>query len=696
MDKKKRNNLIIVAMLTLATLLIAFCLPNRGYRALVYSEGKPWGNAMLTAPFDIPIEYDSVTARQIRDSIDANFIKIYRRDAAVAQAKVGDLSRAMQGRADITPEAKRIVVAQVAKIYERGIVSNATADLIRQGKMPNVRILSDQVASVVPTSDMMSASEAFTYLDTVLTLPQYHHALIAVGVDKYLEPNIKYDASETQKLLTDAYQKALAPRGIVQTGESIIFPGNIVTPQKYSILQTYEKMMRQRQMQNRGLDFGFLGQIIFIAIMMVVFYVFLRVMQPDTFASLRMMVFLISFTTLFIVMVELVIGFRPNFVYIIPFALLPIIITTFSDTRTAFFLHMVVVTICSLVAKDQAEFIIMQFLAGNIAIVSVQEFSRRSQLARCAFWIFLCYSTVYAVLYLMREGNFEHIIAGRNWHVFLMFAINCAVLSSAYLLIFVVEKIFGFTSSVTLVELSDINSPLLRELADNCPGTFQHSLQVANLAAEAAHDIHANVQLVRAGALYHDIGKIDNPQFFTENQHGVNPHDGLTPEVSASIVIRHVTDGVRRANKKNLPKVIKDCILQHHGRGVARYFYATACKAHPDEKVDPAPFTYPGPNPQSRETAILMMCDGCEAAVKSLDEPSEADIAAMVHKVISSQVKSGLLNEAPISFKEIGIVQQSITKRLQANYHVRIKYPDDVKPPQEASAADDDDDPAAQ
>lgn len=692
MDKKTRHNLIIVALLTLATLLIAFCLPSRGYHALVYSLGKPWGNAMLTAPFDIPIEYDSMTAQKIRDSIDANFVKIYRWNEAVGKKKVDDLSKAMMGRADISPQAKAVVTAQVAKLYERGIVDDSSAQQIRARKMPYVRILNNQVASQVPTADMMSAAEAFSYLDTVLTVPEYHHALIAVRVDQFLEPNVQCDTAETRKLLTDAYQKALAPRGVVQTGESIIFPGNIVTQEKYNILQTYDKMMRERQEQSRGIDLSFLGQVIFIAIMMVVFYVFLRAMQPATFANLRMMVFLISFTTLFVVMVELVIAFRPSFVYLIPFALLPIILTTFSDTRISFFLHMVVVTICSLVVKDQAEFIIMQFLAGNIAIVSVQEFSRRSQLAACALWIFLAYSVVYSVLFLMREGNLEHIVAGKNWHVFLMFGINCAVLSSAYLVIFLVEKLFGFTSSLTLVELSDINSPLLRELADKCPGTFQHSLQVANLAAEAAHDIGANVQLVRAGALYHDIGKMSNPQFFTENQHGINPHDSLSPEVSASIVIRHVTDGLTRASKAKLPKVIRDCISQHHGRGMARYFYNTACKAHPDQEVDPAPYTYPGPDPQSKETAILMMCDACEAAVKSMDNPTEEQIAAMVSKVVSQQVKSGRLNEAPISFKQVGTVMQSITKRLQANYHVRIKYPDDVKPPK--AEGEDEDAPA--
>lgn len=687
--KYNNHNLLIIAMLIVAIGLITFCLPNKSYQGYVYTQGKPWGYAMLTAPFDIPIEYDSATAHRITDSINANFIKIYRNDFSVVNKQLNSLNAALL-RHGVSAETRQGIMAQVSMIYDAGIVDNDSYDMIAQEKMPEIRILTNKIADVVSTEGMHSVKSAYALLDSTLNTVAYHNALVAASVYNYLTPNLTYDSVETKQLLNDAYQKALAPQGIVQTGESIIFPGNVVTPEKYSILQAYERMMRERQAQSTNINYGILGQLAFVSIMMLVFYFYMKHLRPRTFVNRRKMVFLISFLALFVVTVEIVIAFRPNYIYLIPFALLPIIITTFTDTRTSSFLHMIAVLLCSMVVKNQAEFIIMQFLAGNIAIASIKQLSRRSQLAHCAFFIFMSYSVSYVALYVMREGSMHNIFTGGSWHIFVMFFINCAVLSFAYLLIFLIEKIFGFTSTVTLVELSDINSPELRALSNSCPGTFQHSLQVANLAAEAAHNINANVQLARAGALYHDIGKINNPAFFTENQVGVNPHDGLTPQQSAHIVISHVTDGLKRAEKARLPQVISDFITQHHGKSLAKYFYTMECKAHDGDAVDPTPFTYPGPNPQSKEAAIVMMADACEAAAKSLSNPDEKQISAIVNKIIDSQIVNGLLNEAPISFSDVGIIKHTFIEQLRSFYHMRISYPDDVKPvPRKDSDEDD-------
>jgi putative nucleotidyltransferase with HDIG domain len=336
------------------------------------------------------------------------------------------------------------------------------------------------------------------------------------------------------------------------------------------------------------------------------------------------------------------------------------------------------VLICSLVASShQAEFIIMQFLAGIIAIASVKELTKRTQLVQCAVVIFMAYSITYIAMTLINEGNFNKI----DQYYFGYFLINCVILFSAFFIIPIIERVFGFTSSMTLLELTDINSPLLRKLSTNCPGTFQHSLQVANLAGEAALTIGANMQLARTGALYHDIGKTENPAFFTENQIGENPHDHLVrPEDSAKIVIEHVANGLKLADEAGLPKVIKDLIAQHHGKGVTRYFYYKAREANPDREVDPAPFTYPGPNPQTKEAAILMMADACEAATKSLTDHSEESIAAMVGKIIDGQIADGLLRETPISFRDVETIKKLFVERLRTSYHVRVSYPSDVKP----------------
>ncbi len=691
MEKTKRNNLLIIAMLVVATGLITFFLPSKNFRSLSYQQGKPWSYPMLKAPFDIPIEYDSLTKHHIIDSINANFVKIYRTDYKLVNKQLTALSKALNAQG-VDPAQRQAIVASVNTLYDNGIVDYDTYDAIAHNRMPQVRILTNKVADFVSTDKMVSVRQAYAELDTMLPGPAYRATLSAVSIANYLQPNVLYDSVETKKLLDDAYQKALAPRGVVQTGESIIFPGNVVTPQKYMVLQTYERMMREREMHPNGINYSVLGQLLFVAIMMIVFYIYIKLMRPRTFDNLRKMVFLISFSTVFIVMVEIIVAFRPSYMPIIPFALVPIIIATFTDTRTAFFINMVVVMLCSLVADNQAEFIVMQFLAGNIAIVSIKELSRRSQLARCAAYIFLVYSLCFISFQVLREGNMMSVFTDNNWHPFLKYAINCVVLSFAYILIFLIEKIFGFTSTVTLVELSDINTPVLRELSEACPGTFQHSLQVANLAAEAAHEIGANPQLARAGALYHDIGKIDNPAFFTENQNGVNPHDSLTPDQSARIVINHVTDGVKRADKAKLPQVIKDFILQHHGKGRTRYFYTMACKAHPGEEVDPAPYTYPGPNPRTKEAAILMMADACEAAARSLKNPSEKDIANMVNNIIDGQMRDGLFNDSPISFNDIGVIKATLTERLRTFFHLRVAYPDDIKPVVKADEESDDED----
>ena len=459
-------------------------------------------------------------------------------------------------------------------------------------------------------------------------------------------------------------------------GERIIDYGEIVTSEKYTPLQTYERLLEENDVENSMKSFSRHGNIVLLFLIMLSYYIFIHFLYPKVLGNLRSTMFLFLFIFIFVLIVYLISLLRPGFLYIVPFALVPIVVTIFFDITLGYVTHMVVVLLSSFVAPDSIDFVIMQFLAGIIAIVSIKGLMQRSQLVLCAVIIFLCYTITYVTQCVVRYGSIETI----DWHIFLYFTVNCIVLSFAYFVVFIIEKIFGFTSQMTLVELSDINNNVMQELSENCPGTFQHSLQVGTLASEAARKIGANVQLVRAGALYHDIGKIENPAFFTENQSGVNPHDLLTPEQSAAIVISHVTDGLRRAEKAKLPQVIKDLIAQHHGTSKTRYFYNKALKQSATGKVPEEPFTYPGPNPRTREAAILMMADACEAATKSLSSPDEQSITNMVEKIIDSQVADGMFNEAPISFKEINEVKKCLIKRLLTFYHTRVSYPDDMKP----------------
>ena len=363
-------------------------------------------------------------------------------------------------------------------------------------------------------------------------------------------------------------------------------------------------------------------------------------------------------------------------VYMLPVAILPIAVRVFMDSRTAFMAHMTTILICSVVLRYPYDFLLLQVIGGLAAIHSLRDLSQRSQLFRTAFIITLCYCLTYFSYELITENDLTKL----NVPMYFNFLINGVLLLFTYPFLFVLEKMFGFTSNVTLVELSNINHPLLRQLSEVAPGTFQHTMQVANLAAEAANKIGAKSQLVRTGALYHDIGKMANPAFFTENQSSVNPHESLAFDQSAQIIINHVNDGVKIAEKANLPKAIIYFIRTHHGRGKAKFFYNSFKNKYPDREIDEELFTYPGPNPFTKETAILMMADSVEAASRSLKEHTEESISALVNKIIDSQIADGLLKNAPLTFKDVEAIKTIFTDKLKTMFHTRVSYPDLKKP----------------
>ena len=673
--KTRRNNIIITALLLLSIILITTALffTREGSDTPSFEEGKPWMHPRLEARFQYDIELDEETRMHITDSVNKNFSKIYTLDRKRGEQQLALLSRSIAGHA-----GSRELIQAVAKLYEDGITDNDAANDIRSGKQLRFNVGNNQL-QVVDATNMKTVAQAYAWLtDSLRGNHAVQEALKAVDISLYLVPNMKVDAEENDKWLGEDLRNALRSPGTVQAGETIITPGEIITPKKASAINTYYNEIERRNSQ-RNDDEGIklLGQILIVATLMLAFYFFMRLLRKQVFARLRRMVFLISLITVFVIAVLLCVKFKYNLLYIIPFGLVPVIVSSFFDDHTSFFVHIVTVLICSLVASShQAEFIIMQFLAGIIAIVSVKELTKRTQLVRCASLIFLAYCITYVAMTLINEGDFSKL----SKYYFGYYLVNCVILFFAVFIIPIVEKAFGFTSSMTLIELSDINNPLLRQLSTNCPGTFQHSLQVANLGGEAALKIGANMQLVRAGALYHDIGKTKNPAFFTENQIGENPHDHLVrPEDSAKIVIDHVANGIKLAEEAKLPKIIKDLIAQHHGKGVTRYFYYKAKEANPDVEVDPAPFTYPGPNPQTKEAAILMMADACEAATKSMSDHSEEAIATMVSKIIDGQVADGLLRETPISFRDVEMIKKLFVERLRTAYHVRVSYPSDIK-----------------
>ena len=671
--------LVNVGFIVLSVLLITYFLPETELQIpeclRSYTVDAKWAYDDYKAPFDVDHYPDTAAAvKKVKDE----FVPTYERyDENSHINRLATLQEIMNAHPEVPAQVRTAILEKVKQCLEKGIIDENTSKMkyIMEGE------------EKIPTANMYTAEQVLKKLSP-LSPPNSNAEIIInkISAEEILAPNLAKNEAKSAQVLADAIESARLPDGIVSKGTVIVRKGDIVTPEVANTLGQCYKIMVETNEKESSHAWSWFAQCALVSLMMASFFLFMYLFRNRTFSDYRKMIFLIVFITLFIVMVEIIVVKVWWQIYLVPFALVPIVITAFTDSRTAFFSHMVMVVICSIVAKDRAEFIIMQFLVGNIAVTSMYEFSRRAHLMRCAFFVFLGYSVVYFSMTAINKNfasfaemwSFFTDEPYNNWHNFLKFAFNAGFLAFSYVLIFLVEKIFGFTSTMTLVELSDTNHVLLRELASTCSGTFQHSLQVANLACEAATDINANVQLVRAGALFHDVGKIENPAFFTENQYGVNPHDALTPMQSAQIVINHVPDGLKRASKAKLPKAICDFIAQHHGKGTTKYFYTMACKANPDGEVDPGPYTYPGPNPQSKETAIVMMADACEAATRSLKEPDEATITAIVDSIVSSQLKDGLLNEAPITLREISIVKQAFINRLRSMYHQRIEYPDDV------------------
>ncbi|WP_438588993.1 HD family phosphohydrolase [Duncaniella dubosii] len=678
----RQLSLRILLFIAVVSVTVYF-LPRSAENHYTFEEGRPWSYALLTAPFDIPIHLDSLSAAKVKDSIDTHFEPVFTRDLTAEKTIISDYTTRLNATKDldITPAQRNQIIKEIRKVYENGIVDRDTYAKISSGKLPTVRFIHDNVAISIPTANYLSAFRAYEHLDSVLKDPNVRQAISATKLSQVLHPNILVDTVTSRRLLNESYQKAMAPVGVIQQGERIIDKGDIVTSRLATVLHTYEKIANERG--NSAISqhyYPIAGQTLYMLILYGMLFAYLYIFRRDYFEDDRTVVFIITLIGLFTLFAfAMQAGFSTGF-YITPFTIVPILVLIFLDSRTAYFCHVILVLICSIVASFALEFIFMQFIAGVVAIDSLKDLSRRSQLIRTAALIFLAYTLSYVAIEVMQAGS----LARTEGRIFGCFAINAILISFSYVLMFLLERVYGFTSRVTLVELSDINNPLLRELSEECPGTFNHSMAVSNLASAAASRIGANVQLVRTGALYHDIGKIKNPAFYTENQHGVNPHDALDPIQSARIVTGHVNEGLALAEKAKLPKVIRNFISEHHGAGKARYFYTTYCNAHPDEEVDPANFTYPGPNPQSKETSLLMMADSVEAASRSMTDHSPEAISALINKIIDSQIAEGLHNESPISFRDVSTIKEVFAQRLRTMYHSRISYPE-LKKPESAS-----------
>ena len=673
-------NLLRFGLAASAVAIILLVLPHADHQGLSYEQNQPWKYPLLTADFDIPILRDSTSIRVMRDSIDRTFIPFVKRDREAQRENTERFAALISSTA--SADQARILSSLLNQTYEAGILDNDLLEELQKNHKNTLRLVKDENGQakeivVLDAKSMYSARKAYVYIDSVYeavktkSMPDLSQDIIK-ALNLSLNANIVLDSVTDAKYRDQEYLTVNGALGVIKTGQRIVDRGEIITPQIYTNLNTYQEMLETRQSDRHDHTYFIIGQGLYIAVILSILYIFLRIYRPRFFADIRKMTFLVTFITLFTLFAILMFENVIQGLFVVPFAAVPVIVLVFFDSRTAIFSLITVVFLAALVSTYPLQFLFMELTVGLVSTFSIWQLDRRSQLLRTAVLSLITYVFTYFVMLLIMEGNFSQF----SWRLLVMFLINSVILSFAYVLILVIEKIFGFTSAVTLVELSDINSPLLRRLAEEAPGTFQHSIQVSTIAAEAARAVGANTTLVRTGALYHDIGKLSSPIFFTENQHGINPHQGLDPVTSAKKIVSHVTEGAALANKHKLPALVKSFIMEHHGKGMAKYFYTTAVNNNPDKVIDKEDFSYPGPNPKSVETSILMMADAVEAASRSLTDYSPESIDRLVENIINGQIADGMFKESPISFKDVEIIKSVFKKRLATIYHTRVRYPE--------------------
>jgi len=655
--------------------IIVYFLPKEGKFNYEFDINTPWNYGLLQASFDFNIYKNDQQVEREQDSILALYEPYFYVDKDVEENMRLKLRNAYNKTLKYSLPSTdyiRHIERTLKRIYAQGILSVSDAQFLREDSINNIMIVDKNVATSSPVDQLFSTKAAYEFLLNADTTYYNKQILQSCNLNDYLTANIIYDEEKSEAAKNDLLSSVSWASGIVLNGQKIIDRGEIVNEHTYNILSSLQKEWAKRSASVTETRLTIMGQTLLVSIFILCFMIYLEIFRKDYYQRRRSVLLLFALIVVFPVLLSVMVEQNISNVYVVPLAMIPIIIGIFLDSRTAFVAHTIIVLLCSITLRYPHEFIILQIAAGMAAIYSLRELSQRSQLLRTSAIVVACYALLYFAFELIQEDDLTKL----NTRMYIYFCINGILLLFTYPLLFILEKTFGFTSNVTLVELSNINTKLLREMSEVAPGTFQHSLQMANLAAEAANHIGANSQLVRTGALYHDIGKMVNPAFFTENQSGVNPHKNFDYEQSAQIIINHITDGIKLAEKHNLPKVIKDFIRTHHGAGVAKYFYISYKNAHPGEEVDISKFSYPGPNPCSKEQAILMMADAVEAASRSLPEYTEESIGTLIDKIIDGQVADGYFKECPITFRDIARVKALFKEKLKTVYHTRITYPE--------------------
>lgn len=666
-----RNTVKVLVFLVMVVILAQLYPNKRASFQYRFEEGRPWNYGLMTAPCDFPI-YKSAEALEAEQKQLLSTFAPYFTIRATVQTEQAEAIR-QAGKGILSDEEQAYLNNAIRKIYQRGIMSIDDMSSLQQENYSKLTLVNSRhVASV---SDLSLCYTPRTAYDVLLAeSPLGEMTLLnRISLNHLLLPNLEYDSLTTQAMRNKLLTQVPESTGLVQKGEKIIDTGEIVDANTYRILVSLRRTMRESGIDYKQATWSMVGTLTLICLFVVLMTLYLLVFRPHLFDDLRSILFFSILTTGIIVAAFLVERFTPLSIYIVPVAWVPIITRVFYDSRTALYLHMVTVLICSFVAPVPFEFMVLQMAVGMVAVASLKDMAQRSQLVQTALWIFLTYSLCYTAFILSAKGSPTML----HMHTYVYFLVNALFVVFAYGLIYVFEKLFRLVSSITLVELTNINSDLMLEFAEKAPGTFQHSLQVSNLAMEAAKRVGANALLVRTGGLYHDIGKMRHPENYTENQQdGQNPLLLMSPVDAAHAVISHVQDGVELAEEHRLPDIVVQFIRSHHGTSLTRFFYNTYANEHPGEAIDDSLFMYPGPRPMTKETAILMMADAVEARSRSLQEYTPESIGKMVDQMISAQLADGQFENTPLTFRDLQVIKEVFTKKLVSMNHHRIAYPE--------------------
>ncbi|MBR1755785.1 MAG: HDIG domain-containing protein [Bacteroidaceae bacterium] len=692
-ERTWKNYLVQALVVAAAIFVIVWFLPRGDRSTMRFDVGRPWPYGRFIAPYDFPIFKTAEQLQQERDSIHAFYEPYFELRQDVVTRQITAFRAAFRERyaALLSHQYRTYVEGRLREIYERGIVDANDLQVLQLAGTQAVSVYHGTEAVTTPITQLYTEKSAYEQLldvpdENVLSKAK----LKQMDLNEFVTPNLVYDESRSQAAWEEM-EKSLSPSsGVVLAGQNIIDRGDIVDEQVAQILDSYSRAQASRQQSTKADHLSILGQVLYVAVVLLCLAFYFNLFRQDYINNSRSVLLLLALVLSFPLLTSALVRHTWLSVYIIPYAMLPIFIRVFMDSRTAFFTHTVMVLLCAISLRYPYEFVATQLIAGLVAIYSLRDLSERSQIFRTAFLVTGSILVTFMSIDLIHGRMLfaDDTMTSADVSMYTHMLISGVLLLFAYPLMYLLERIFGFTSNVTLVELSNVNRDLLRELSQTAPGTFQHSMMVSNLAAEVANKIGAKAQLVRTGALYHDIGKMKNPEYFTENQlGGVNPHNFLTCKESAAIILRHVTDGLELADRHRLPRSIRDFIATHHGRGVAKYFYITQKNEHPDEEIDIADYTYIGPNPSTTEQAILMMVDAVEASARSLKEYTEESIGALVEKIIDGQMADGFFRDCPITFADIQSTKTVLKEKLKTIYHTRVSYPTLKTEPEALEAA---------